>query len=100
MTDQNDDVVDEVASVGKALAARRDRTEKATPIEERYPDAPAELLDTIEYIEEQLDSIEQRLDEKEEKRKRRKQFVVDLIEKVEDVEAKVSTVERQYGVNQ
>ena len=94
MTDVDEGAAEEIAAVGKALAG----AEKSAPIEERYPEAPAEVLETIEYVEETLDSIEERLAEKERQREKRAEFVADLVEKVDDVEAKIEKAEQHYGV--
>ena len=82
-----------IAEVGKALATE----EKSAPIEQRYPEAPAEVLDTIEYVEETLDTIEERLAEKERKKAARRRKVAALVESVEQLEAKVDRVAEQRG---
>lgn len=85
---------DEVAALGKALAGE----EPSAPVEERYPEAPPEVAETIELVEERLADIEERLAEKERQREKRAEFVVDLVEKVEDVEEKLSSAEQHYGI--
>jgi len=97
MRDVDVDAAKEIAAVGRALAGE----EKAAPIEKRYPEAPPEVLDTIELVEERLEEIEARIEEKERKKalkkESRRQSVVDLLESVEQLEAKVDRVAAQGG---
>lgn len=94
MTDVDEGAAEEIAAVGKALGG----AEKSVPIEERYPEAPEGVLETIEYVEDKLDSIEERLAEKERQREKRAEFVAELAEDVEALEAKIEKAEQYYGV--